>query len=492
MKKLIIISLKITLVTVLVIVPECFLKANNLSINNVELNGQNTTSHFTKIRFDISWENSWRVTSGPSNWDATWVFAKYRLKSQTTWNHATLNWVDGTGSNDGHTVPSGATISSSNDNGSGGAKGVFIYHSSAFSQSSVSYNSVKLRWNYGVDGLSDGDSVEICIFGIEMVYIPQGSFYVGSGGSEYNAIYEYPTTSNPYQITSENAITVGTSSSNLYYAADNGYAGDQSGPIPASFPKGYQAFYCMKYEISQSQYVSFLNKLDNTQATTRAYTSGGYRNGISGSPGNYTSSNPYVSCNYLSWGDVVAYLDWAGLRPMTELEYEKVGRGTQASVAGEYSWGNTTISGATSISNSGLTNEIPGNSGANCIYNFASGVQGPMRVGCCAQSGTTRQQAGAGYYGNLDLSGSVLEHVVTVGHTSGRSFTGVNGDGVLNSSGDADVSGWPTSSGAGAGFRGGSYYHAASHSRLSDRSQAVYTSNSRYDSSGGRGVRLAP
>jgi len=231
MKKLIIISLKITLVTVLVIVPECFLKANNLSINNVELNGQNTTSHFTKIRFDISWENSWRVTSGPSNWDATWVFAKYRLKSQTTWNHATLNWVDGTGSNDGHTVPSGATISSSNDNGSGGAKGVFIYHSSAFSQSSVSYNSVKLRWNYGVDGLSDGDSVEICIFGIEMVYIPQGSFYVGSGGSEYNAIYEYPTTSNPYQITSENAITVGTSSSNLYYAADNGYAGDQSLPI---------------------------------------------------------------------------------------------------------------------------------------------------------------------------------------------------------------------------------------------------------------------
>jgi len=481
---------KKNLVFLILLLLSQFCEANNLSISNVALTGQNTASHYTYVDFDVSWENSWRTSSGPTNWDAVWIFIKYRLKTQSTWHHTTLNWVDGTGSNDGHTVPSGATISSSNDNGSGGAKGVFIYHNSDMTQASVSYTSVKLRWNYGVDGLTDNDSVEICVFGIEMVYIPQESFYVGSGGSEVNAFYQYPTTTNAYQITSESAITVGTSSGNLYYPTDNSYAGDQSGPIPSSFPKGYDAFYCMKYEISQGQYVSFLNKLDNTQASARAYTAGGYRNGISGSPGSYTTSNPYVACNYLSWSDLIAYLDWSGLRPMTELEFEKVARGDQTNLANEYCWGSTSITGATSISNSGLINEIPGNSGSNCIYNFSSGVQGPMRVGCCAQSGTSRIQSGAGYFGVMDLSGNVLEHVVTIGNSTGRAYTGANGDGAIDSGGDANVTGWPSSTGT--GFRGGSYYHAASHARLSDRIQAVWTADSRYDSSGGRGVRIAP
>ncbi len=483
--------------SVLILLSAIFFKtqvvsANNVQVSNVGLTGQNTTSHYTNIKFDVSWENSWRTNVGPSNWDAVWVFAKYRKKSQTTWHHVTLNWVDGTGANDGHTVPSGCTIRSSNDDGNGGAKGVFIYGSTYFNQTSVTYSNIKLRWNYGVDGLADADSVEISVLAIEMVYIPQSSFYVGSGGGEFNAFCKYPNTTDAYQISGEGAITVGTASGNLYYPADNGYAGDQSGPVPAAFPKGYDAFYCMKYEISQGQYVSFLNKLDNTQAGARAYTLGGYRNGITGSPGNYTTTYPYVACNYLSWGDVAAYLDWAGLRPMTELEYEKVARGNQSPVAGEYAWGTTSITGATSISNSGLSNEVAGNSGANCTYNFAAGVQGPLRVGSYAQSGTSRTQAGAGYYGVLDLSGNVLEHVVTIGNSDGRAFTGSNGDGDIDASGDANVTGWPSSSGSGAGFRGGSYYHAASHQRVSDRAQAVYTSAQRYDSSGGRGVRKAP
>ncbi len=39
--------------------------------------------------------------------------------------------------------------------------------------------------------------------------------------------------------------------------------------LPAAFPKGYAAFYIMKYEISQEQYVGFLNKLTQTQQTAR-------------------------------------------------------------------------------------------------------------------------------------------------------------------------------------------------------------------------------
>jgi len=36
---------------------------------------------------------------------------------------------------------------------------------------------------------------------------------------------------------------------------------------------------------------------------------------------------PAKAVNYISWSDLTAYADWAGLRPITELEYEKACRG---------------------------------------------------------------------------------------------------------------------------------------------------------------------
>jgi len=462
--------------------------ANNVVVSNVLLTGQNTTLQYTLVQFDISWDNSWRTSVGPSNWDAAWVFVKYRKKTHSNWNHATLNWVDGTGSGDGHTEPANCDINSSNDNGAGGSYGVFIHRDADMVQGSVNYNGVQLRWNYGVDGLVDGDSVEVCVFAIEMVYVPQGSFYVGSGGTESGAFYTYPTTTNAYQITSEGAITVGTTAGNLYYNS----SGDQTGPIPAAFPKGYNAFYCMKYEITQAQYVAFLNKLNAIQATTRAYTAGGYRNGITGTPGNYITTNPYVACNSLNWADLAAYLDWAALRPMTELEYEKAARGTLTPAPNEYAWGSASITGATGISNPGLTNETASNAGANCAYGNAAGVQGPMRVGNFGQGVNTRTGVGAGYYGIMELSGNLWERCVTVGNAAGRAFTGVNGNGVINSSGDADASNWPNTTATGAGFRGGNWFDGAVYMRVSDRYHAALTFEVRYYNYGGRGVRLAP
>lgn len=471
-----------------------FIQANNITVNNFSLTGQNTASDFALIQFDISWDNSWRINSGPSNWDAAWVFAKYKVNTQTTWNHATLNYVDGTGSGDGHSEPTTASISSSDDTGSGGSHGVFIHPNADMVQASVNYTNIQLRWNYGVDGVTDNDTVEICVFAIEMVYIPQSSFFVGSGGAEAGAFYTYPTTTTPYQITSENSITVGTTNGNLYYPSI-GLSGDQNGPIPASFPKGYDAFYCMKYEITQDQYVAFLNKLDPTQAASRAYTSGGFRNGISGSPGNYITSNPYVACNYLGWPDLAAYLDWAALRPMTELEFEKAGRGTLSPIANEYAWGSTSFTAALGITNAGLGTEIASNASANCVCDATfggSGVQGPMRVGHFAKIGTTREQAGASYYGIMELSGNLLERPVTVGNASGRAFTNTHGDGQIDASGDANVATWPNSSASGSGLRGGTWYDDPTLFRLSDRFYTSLTANGRDSDVGGRGVRQAP
>lgn len=62
--------------------------ANHVAVDNVSLTDQNTTDHYTHIKFDISWENSWRVSTGPRNWDAAWVFAKWKLHSGTDWHTA--------------------------------------------------------------------------------------------------------------------------------------------------------------------------------------------------------------------------------------------------------------------------------------------------------------------------------------------------------------------------------------------------------------------
>jgi len=467
--------------------------ANNLQISNVVLTGQNTTDHYSLVNFDISWDNSWRVSTTQANWDAAWVFVKYRVKTQTYWHHATLHYVNGSGSGDGHTEPANSDINSANDNNSGGAYGVFIRHNYSMTQGSVNYAGVKLRWDYGVDGLADGDLVEICVLGIEMVYVPQGSFYVGSGGSEINHFYAYPTSTKAYSIYSESSITVGTTNGNLYYSNSNGDGGDQAGPIPYNFPKGYNAFYCMKYEITQDQYTSFLNKLTVTQDSYRFPNENGYlRHAIAGSPGSRTTTKPYVACNYLSWEDIGAYLDWAALRPMTELEYEKVCRGNPSPVANEYAWGNTTITQATGISNDGATNETASNSGANCVCAQGNGgIQGPVRVGCFGQGVNTRTGVGASYYGIMELSGNLGECVVTVGGTNGRAFTGENGNGELDYGGDANVSNWPS---GGVGIRGGDWHNSSDHLRVSDRSEANDGAVGvvRDAVFGGRGCRVAP
>jgi hypothetical protein len=404
------------------------LLANNIQVANISLNGQNTTSHFSLVNFDISWENSWRTSTNESNHDGAWIFVKYRKTNTSDWRHATLSLT-------GHTQPAGSVIQVSSD-----GKGAWMYRA-ANGQGTVAWNTAKVQWNYGQDGVNDNDSVEIRVFAIEMTYIPTGAYYLGSGGA---SIGEFrtggPGTSTPYLVSSAAAITVANTAANLYYENQNFSAGDQTGPIPASYPNGYQGFWLMKYEASQQQVVDFLNHLDAAKATAN-------------NPGNFTGSHPALAAPQperacpVSWKILAAYADWSGMRPYTELEFEKACRGANiAPVAHEYAWGNTTLAGLTAVTNTGTPNEAvdqPAN--ANCHYMNSYSM--PVRCGIFATATSNRSAAGAGYYGNMELSGNLWEYVVSAGNADGRAFNGSHGDGMLNSAGAANVNSWPVSSG---------------------------------------------
>jgi hypothetical protein len=173
---------------------------------------------------------------------------------------------------------------------------------------------------------------------------------------------------------------------------------------------------------------------------------------------------------------------------MTELEYEKSCRGgNQNPAASEFAWGNTSATALTGLSNASNMSETASSSSSNIAYNN-SFTTGPVRTGIFATGSTSRATSGSGYYGNMELSGNLWERVVTVGNSTGRTFSGVHGNGTLTSGGASDVSGWPAA--AGTGWKGGSWLNTTTNSATtSDRAQAANTDNTRAADAGGRGVR---
>ena len=483
--------------------------ANNLTIGNVSLTGQNTGSDFTLVQFDLSWDNSWRLNNRR---DAAWIFVKY--KTGTTWSHATLNYVDGTAASDGHTEATGSTITASSD-----GMGAFIYRD-ADGNGSNTFTTVQLRWNYGTDGLGDDDIVDIQIFGIEMVYVATGTFAAGDG----DLVRGFRLTT----INTGLATTVPSGSGSLGGLA-GGYPQFETAPDNDTWPNGYNGFYCMKYEASAGQYVAFLNTLDGTQQATRvsAVTVGNFmkdddanatpqnRNGVKcqiapvGSvAGTYamdlddddiydeTDDGENIPINWISWGDHSAYLDWAGLRPMSDMEYEKACRGTALPIVGEYAWGTTNVYTTDyTFTNLGTTSEGITNMGAdtgNALYNVTNGNSpefGHLRNGIFAASATNnnREETGGTYYGIMEMSGNLKELVVIETNATGRQFTGLHGDGILDATGDADVANWPASDGIGASERGGS--NATSASQLEISYLTAFVPLFRREDNGVRGVR---
>jgi formylglycine-generating enzyme required for sulfatase activity len=475
--------------------------ANKIAVTNIMFSGGGDGYAF--VQADISWNNSWKASwvegaATITNWDAAWVFVKYRVATNNApWLHATLST-----NNSEHIVPTQAMINvglSTNAGATNFGCGVFLYRKN---EGGGNWNNtVKLRWNYAQDGLVNTDRVDVCVNAIEMVYVPQGSFYVGDGTAN-NVQGQFCSSNNytkPLQITSEGALTLGgggagslgNNNTNGMATADD-FTDGVSQTLPSAYPKGYNGFYCMKYEISQGQYTDFLNILTSGQATKRyPNKNGNYRHTISGSYPNFTNTAPDRACNYLSWPDVAAYADWAGLRPMTELEFEKACRGPLTPVVDEYAWGNTTLTSITNfVGTDGSGTETAMPLTANCCSHTK--VQGPVRCGLFATASSTRTASGASYWGIMEMSGNLFERSVTVGNVNGRAFTGAVGDGKLNATGDADAANWPDTSANGAGFRGGRWSSIWTGLRVSGRNSAAGVDPNRAETYGGRVVRSAP
>lgn len=504
------------------IAPVC---ANNLQISNVTLEERNPSAGTVVVEFDLSWDNAWKTKI---NHDAVWVTLRLNDPEATIVNKKLVT-LSASGVN-----PFGSSVGSNTDCEifvPTDKMGAFIRPSSYGKKSSLSTTNMRLTIDYVSAGFSSVDTAKVSVHGLEMVYIPQGAFYAGDYDTSTGTLHQGSADSAPWYIEDEDALSVTNAVSDGYRYVSSGNVGENpSGSaftLSADFPKGFGAFYAMKYEISEGQWVEFLNSLPSSAA--RAHhdvTDSNHKNSdlvksrntvsCSGSPLSCSTERKYRAMSYLTWMDVAAFLDWMALRPMSELEYEKMARGPLLSVAGEFAWGTTDITAAAALSSGDEDGtETVATTGANALYNnislsggdSASGaeyVSGPVRSGIFATAATNRQSAGAGYYGVMELSGNLKERVVTLGNSEGRSFIACHGDGVLSDvtsfEGYATCTDWPgidltptrgVTGATGSGFKGGSWSDQASGNalRISDRYESALTSSAALNNAGGRGVR---
>jgi len=477
-------------------------KADPIRIENVRRSDGPTTGQ-SSITFDLAWDHSWRAawevdehqhggkgTLKLDSWDAAWVLVKFRKPGADSYSHAMLS----TSAAD-HRAPAGAELQVGLTDDGGRGVGVFVYRQTV-GHGPNDFQGVTLRWLHGADAAG---AVDLKVFAIQMVYVPSCPFWAGDGSTDHVAgQFSAGYSANPFRVESERALTLGgetaevlnnRDAAGMYLNSPDDFNIDLPRALSAEFPKGYRAFYCMRHEITQQQYVDFLNTLSYAAQAARTVEKpssaagqvvnpnpskgGPMRNGIriavsgtpdsvvpvvyhrgsfvasgtllkAGKPAVYETGAPHVACNFIRHHDGAAFAAWAGLRPMTELEFEKACRGPLKPVPDEYAWGTDRIAGMDAkggkyvLQNAGQPDETvtwEGDNGPDATHGNApfmgtnEKLDGPLRVGIFAMPHSDRVSAGTSYWGILDLSGNLVEHAVSVGHPAGRTFVGNHGEG---------------------------------------------------------------
>lgn len=458
------------------------LSANNLIVSDPILysdESQDEKGLYAQVT--VSWDNAWH---NQKNHDAIWLFFKFIQTSGYT--HAYLQAeqakvIEVYGPN-----PPDVRLQVVKDQ-----TGLFLFPTRPHR------GPVKVKIQVPIDqeklGRFNPQRGQFKAYGIEMVYIPSGPFTLGDPSeraryySSFFAADEKGAPAGLYRVTAEEApITIGPDKEQLYYLSQNQYRGDQQGELGPKFPKGFQAFYTMKYEPTQGLYAEFLNSLGGTQSQLRANFGGkGYyqkRGTIYIKEGRYTAKHPDRPNNFMGWDDAMALADWSGLRPMTELEFTKACRGPLDPVATQFPWGNASKE---------KVDRVVSIKGELSLQNGWSEAQ---------LTDENREHFGASYYWVMDLAGSMWERVVSVGHPIGRAFAGSHGDGKISYYGYATNEDWPKGDTevGGFGYRGGGFYtHGRPYTEYNPYSPIAYrpygawAGGDRTEAYGGRFVRTA-
>ena len=295
--------------------------ADGLKISNVSIAPRDAKT--ATVTFDIAWTNAYRFDSFH---DAAWVFFKVRPDAKSPWQHAPLvadKLVNPTGYSSGEGTPLEFVV----PGGDEGFLGMFV-RLAKDGRGAVSAHKVTAVVDLSDTRHATPDTLEVRAFGIEMAYVAEGAFYLGSGKNHLNGFYAYTeksTNTPPYHVTSAGAIPTGRQNGKLWA---KGFLPEDKGQIPAAFPNGYAAFYCMKQLfIKQGLYAGFLNTLTPEQAKKRWYVDGQGKAIKQVGPASYEAMDPEGRVPWMSWEDNALVAAWAGLRPITELEFEKAVRG---------------------------------------------------------------------------------------------------------------------------------------------------------------------
>lgn len=435
----------------------------------------------------------------------------FDFKELTAWNHGHLSTVSAD-----HKAPAGMTIEATDD-----GMGVFLHRAKANPGAGpTSVKGIVLKWKAPAEMEFP---VRVWVHATEMIYVPQGAFELGDPEGLSGPVGCFHA-SRPevghagarrwtWKVENEDAIPVCDIKDKPMQPKltwDNRGQWGERGDIPAHFPKGYKAFYCMRRQLTQGEYTDFINSLQGHAKTCR-FPYGGqgyYRYTMFKTEGGLRAcTRPNRANNWVNWPDSLAYLWWAGLRPMTEMEYEKACRGFAPAVPGEYAWGTTMLEQANVIKGDEASDEVvTGNSNLDNPYQTLQGGDGsigPVRDDAFTLPGTgpaeerdksgyavfvddnkeqfvssyaggTRQSAGSSYWGIMALTGNLWEFVITAGNDEGRAFCGEHGTGELKYLGipkeeDVKEAAWPWIDAKGIGFRGGSWYTCIGRGMVSDR-----------------------